>query len=467
MKFIPKTRQGSLILSAIDETIFDEAVARRDVPENVKANVKKYFRSTIQALEEDPKAQFDIEDAKIAALFFKWISALHAGNKVLADQCEADIDASVKNNPFPYSETKYWFEAASGKIEQDKAYASAKKIYRNWKTSPGGGGKKDFGVIEATISETAKIAVIGDWGTGTSDSFLLFKQMMERDKGIEAILHLGDIYQAGTPFECAQNFLNPIEKMFKDEGWPRLPILTIPGNHEYFTFGKGYFSLIDVLNHDLPKWKQEASYFCLRSSKGNWQFLGADTGIGCIEHPKQPGIEDSEMEWHADKLDGFKGRTVFMTHHQFVSAYGTLNDGGSGDSVYYNARLLGQLGPELSSIQLWMWGHDHWFTPYAKDLTIPGQAQILQRGQLLGGSAREVTRTPRVVYPATDDSKGSFTPAQSNPRYYNHTYAIIDLATATINYYQSPAWDEDNPPNPINKAVPPGPLFQYKIAAPK
>ena len=164
MKFIPKTRQGSLILSAIDETIFDEAVARRDVPENVKANVKKYFRSTIQALEEDPKAQFDIEDAKIAALFFKWISALHAGNKVLADQCEADIDASVKNNPFPYSETKYWFEAASGKIEQDKAYASAKKIYRNWKTSPGGGGKKDFGVIEATISETAKIAVIGDWG---------------------------------------------------------------------------------------------------------------------------------------------------------------------------------------------------------------------------------------------------------------------------------------------------------------
>ena len=127
MKFTPQTRQGSLILSALEETIFDESVARRAVPENLRANVKKNFQETIQALEADPSASFLKEDAKIAALFFKWISALHAGDKQKADQYETEIDNAVKNNPFPYSETKNWFDAAHGKTEQHEAYDNAKK----------------------------------------------------------------------------------------------------------------------------------------------------------------------------------------------------------------------------------------------------------------------------------------------------------------------------------------------------
>ncbi len=35
--------------------------------------------------------------------------------------------------------------------------------------------------------------------------------MLERAPDLEAILHLGDIYQCATPFECAQNFLDRFE----------------------------------------------------------------------------------------------------------------------------------------------------------------------------------------------------------------------------------------------------------------
>lgn len=470
MRYIPKTRHGSLFLSALHETS-----SRHPVPASLADKVISDCEVHVNYLDNHPSAAFQTENGKIAALFCEWLQALHNGDTATAAQKEQEIDQSVEAHPFPYSETKAWFNsAARGDINMAR-----QDYYRDWQNPKWGNNNSNFGVIDETVSEAARIGLIGDWGTGTEDARYLFKDMMRRGinssgkQEIEAIIHLGDIYQAGSAFECAQNFLDPIEEIFEEENWDRVPILTIPGNHEYYLLGQGYFPLIDVLNHDLSGWKQEASYFCLRSSQGNWQFLGADTGLGCIAHPLEPGLEPSEVAWHQDKLNGFGGRTVFLTHHQFVSAYSALNSAldKDDDRKYYNKRLLSQMGASLSSIQLWLWGHDHWFLPYKGDLEIPcsdadhqsgscQQGLVLQRGQLLGGSAREATSDQIISY------KDCVGPAErkvhlkkTNRPYYNHTYGILDLQSAKVDYYQYPAWDGVNP----NQAPPTSPIFSCSV----
>lgn len=54
------------------------------------------------------------------------------------------------------------------------------------------------GVIKYKFPSNAKIAIIGDFGTGLSDSFGLLRHAII-EKEVDIILHLGDVYYAGTP----------------------------------------------------------------------------------------------------------------------------------------------------------------------------------------------------------------------------------------------------------------------------
>ena len=47
-----------------------------------------------------------------------------------------------------------------------------------------------------------------------------------------------------------------------------------------------------------------------------------DTGLNDrnpVDH-MAPSLEKSEVRWHLDKLDNFKGTMVLMSHHQLFSA---------------------------------------------------------------------------------------------------------------------------------------------------
>lgn len=55
-----------------------------------------------------------------------------------------------------------------------------------------------MGVIKYKFPSSAKIAIIGDFGTGLSDSFELLKHIII-EKEADIIIHLGDVYYAGTP----------------------------------------------------------------------------------------------------------------------------------------------------------------------------------------------------------------------------------------------------------------------------
>ena len=458
MRYIPASRHDSLLLSAVRQ-----AGATSSAP-NVARKVHAAVAGHLQALESDPTKQFELVDEEMAQYFKRWAEALEAGDEAAARAWEAKIDALAADHPFPYAETKQIFYDHFSK----SSYESALKNYRAWDGSDPG-----FGVVEARLPNDARVAVFGDWGTGTEDAKLLFQCLMGHRPDV--VLHLGDIYESGVPYECEQFFLRPIDEVCQQLGVARPRIFTIPGNHEWFSGGVGFFELIDVLNESDERWRQEASFFCLRSADDRWQFLGADTGITCINDPTEPGLEASELAWHQDKLRSFTGRTVFMTHHQFVAADLTLNPAAEGDYQFFNHRLVecfqgtpaGGAGTYLDRIDQWLWGHDHYFIPYVDDLAIPAPGTSglkLRRGQLLGGSARETAERKRdILFTASVQQRGGepIKPAITNDDLFNHTYGIIDLAAATATYSQVPAWDEsDTDPD---KTVPAAPLHVEKL----
>lgn len=452
MRYVASTRNGSLLMSSI-RTVAKEQDIEPPLAQRVHDN-------SLQAVEDHETGiyrEYTQIDKEMAALFLQWAAKLDAGDGKAAAALASQIDLLAVNHPFTYPETKALFH----QHRKNATTAQAMKNYRKVK-----GDDPAFGIVENRISGSARVAIFGDWGTGTEDSKELFAALMQHDP--DAILHLGDIYEAGVPLEVEEFFVEPIKAVCRDQGKTRPPIFTIPGNHEYFSGGAGFFELIDVINGEQAEgWRQEASFYCLRSDDGKWQFLGADTGITCIEHPTSPGLIKKERDWLRARIAEFGGKTVLMTHHQLMSADSHLNGNvpahSHNDYRYFNRRLVdafdatpeGGQGSYFDKIDLWLWGHDHWFIPYAADLVIPKDTThrpTLRRGQLLGGSARETTQGNRHVHSwlrkyVQKDAQGRLvlpdvTPSETGVEsYYNHTYAILDLGSGEISYYQTPAWN--------------------------
>jgi phosphodiesterase/alkaline phosphatase D-like protein len=57
----------------------------------------------------------------------------------------------------------------------------------------------------------ATVAVIGDWGTGMAPAVRLLEQLARHQP--HALVHLGDIYYAGTPNEVKQHFVDLVNRI--------------------------------------------------------------------------------------------------------------------------------------------------------------------------------------------------------------------------------------------------------------
>ena len=331
------------------------------------------------------------------------------------------------------------------------------------------------------MPDDAQVIMLGDWGTGMDDAkaFLkaLWKQTYQNHPSRQIVfLHLGDIYYCGLPEEC-ENYFYDIFQSVADElsselsGYssshpfdPRPPIFTIPGNHEYYSNGGGYFKLLDQIftdwNGSNQDKRQRCSFFCLRSHSGKWQFLGMDTGqadhdalsdalrsgadlisltdlVGDLKNwvddwpswvpnwikkwpesclqvyytlvgPHAPALQKDEITWHQNRLKSseFSGSTILLSHHQLFSQEAKID---YNSPQYLNLNLKKVFSPYFDTSAAWFWGHEHTYAMY-KD----GQ-QGLNKGRLLGSSA----------YEATNDSD---TPYASN-------YSNIQLSSDMFNKY--------------------------------
>jgi 3',5'-cyclic AMP phosphodiesterase CpdA len=279
----------------------------------------------------------------------------------------------------------------------------------------------------------ATVAIVGDWGTGQDAAKLVLKQIA--DKNPDVVIHLGDIYYAGTQFEVTTYFLSIWQQALSlGLNFDRIPTFSLAGNHDMYSGGVPYYAMIKQLD-------QPASYFCLRNA--NWQFVGIDTGF--YDHNPTSGgegatyLHDGEVTWMTDKIQNAAGRgTILLSHHQLFTAFDSIANS------EVNLRLYPQVAPVLPQVNLWIWGHEHNFVVYEA-------YRGLARSCCLGHGAfpvgvDELVKIPKFTdVPVVKGDDGDFLRVGTTDGLYNHGYAIIQLdgPSGVVSYYQDS--DEETP----------------------
>lgn len=331
-------------------------------------------------------------------------------------------------------------------------------IYYEWTKE--GGKSLDFGVIPWCLPSNAKVAIIGDWGTGLPDAEALLQNIIEEEKP-DALIHLGDIYYSGTIEESKKNFLDVIRRVFKGTKH-KCRIFNLAGNHDYYAFGEGFYEILPQLNKDFPNSTQQASYFSLRTDDGNWQLLGIDTGyndgnLALVASTtvaskisesglnwlksEGPDLRVSEKVWVANQLSKHTGKTILLSHHQLFSAHEKLSN--STNKPYLNSRLDALFRPYFPKIAAWFWGHEHCLVLFEDNLL------DLKKGRLIGCSAFQdnVNKNEDDAYFNRTHNDIRYLDAPNTPKlrkekgYYYHGYAVIHFEgeNATTKYYDYPA----------------------------
>lgn len=252
----------------------------------------------------------------------------------------------------------------------------------------------------------------------------------------DAVIHLGDIYFAGTPDECERNFLQPLRDVPPDT-----PLFTLCGNHDVYSGGRGYYGLLDRIG-------QPASYFCLRSPDRSWQLLAADTGVDdrdpFDEAAALTTLDPAEEPWHADQLRGFDGRTVFLSHHQSFPTFAQIGPRDRHDPVNPHLMASHDRLTAAGRIDGWFWGHEHRLRLYA-----PYRGIIA--GRNIGHGAIPVEATPAGDVPLPDlldPPLVSRTPTLDVvDGAYAHGFALLDLGSDGT---QATYWSATRPEGPIH-----------------
>jgi predicted phosphodiesterase len=313
----------------------------------------------------------------------------------------------------------------------------------------------NFGVIDYKLPTQSRVLMIGDWGTHMADNAALLRQALKKFNP-DVIIHLGDVYYSGTVEECTANVLDVLEQIIAEVKPVKRPaFFAIPGNHDYYSGGAGFYRMIGKVNSGVAGCTQQASYFCLRTEDSKWQFLGMDTGYGDRNPVEQqaPILQVHEGAWHRDKLETFPGTTILLSHHQLISAKETLN---SGQRPYLNENLYATFKQYFDRIAAWYWGHEHNFILYDNDLRIQDTDPPLKKGRLVGCSAYEETQdddpfkisNPQARFLTNMPRLGLSKYKTDLQKFYNHAFAILDVAPdkITATYYEYPSWGEASAP---------------------
>jgi hypothetical protein len=311
-----------------------------------------------------------------------------------------------------------------------------------------GGGLREIPYIRAgavgkkvlAMKPNARVALIADWGTGTDVAVDLLKSVKRQNPDV--VIHLGDVYYSGTEAECDAFFLKIVDDVL-DRANTGIPVYTIPGNHDMYSAGSGFYELIRKLNGGAQQ--QPASFFCLRSTDGAWQFEAMDTGLNDHDPLHVTDVltflEKDEEDWHAERIKEFAGRTILLSHHQLFSAFSQIGKRDANGNLHAaNPNLLESYNrfKDAGRVAAWFWGHEHnlcIYQPYAG----------LQFGRCIGHGAIPVFDSDRpydapsglLDPPALIDN----TKLAVNGGVYAHGYVMIGFSAgaAKVDYFQGTA----------------------------
>jgi 3',5'-cyclic AMP phosphodiesterase CpdA len=236
---------------------------------------------------------------------------------------------------------------------------------------PASAESQDF-VYPLPEKPSLRIGILGDWGSGDTVASYVLQQLMAQSPDL--IIHVGDVYYAGTDDEVQKNFLSLLDQ------YANVPVYNLPGNHDMYSGGKPFYSALAKLNSNrsYPGTStaasiQQASFFCLKNS---WlQLQGMDTGYfdSDLFHiaSDTTRLHELEAEWHLDKLKDASNnrRAAFLfSHHQAWSPFLRIDDGPiltratelPGQMLWLNERLQSALKEvPLETVRAWFWGHEH------------------------------------------------------------------------------------------------------------
>lgn len=279
-----------------------------------------------------------------------------------------------------------------------------------------------------------RIALLSDWGTGTHEARAVAALLARQQP--DAVIHLGDIYFAGTPEECGSNFLQPLRTVLPDT-----PLFTLCGNHDVYSGGRGYYGLLDRIG-------QPASYFCLRSPDRSWQVLAADTGLNdrdlFDEATVLTALDPAEELWHADKLRGFGGQTVFLSHHQPFSAFAQIGPRDRHDPVNPYLMASHDRLSVAGRIDGWFWGHEHRLRLYAPYRGIAAGRNIGFGAIPVEATPDQDTTLPDLIDPPQVSTTVTLDVVDGS---YTHGFALLDLGEDGIG---ATYWAVTRPDGPIH-----------------
>jgi hypothetical protein len=195
---------------------------------------------------------------------------------------------------------------------------------RKWLTAP---------AAPEPLGNKTRVALLGDWGTGLYGAPISAATIKNDAKGYGLLMHLGDVYYAGTEGEVKERFL---------AFWPNNAgaiSRAINSNHEMYMGGKGYFDLT------LKQFGQSASYFALQND--HWILVGLDSAY---RDPHHGSLTKDQIPWLRNIIHQAEGRKIILvSHHQAFSNLETA------DPV---AEALGEF-LKAKKIFAWYWGHEH------------------------------------------------------------------------------------------------------------
>jgi len=202
--------------------------------------------------------------------------------------------------------------------------------------------------------ENFTIGLISDWASATDVSEKVAEQLAEKECSVT--IHMGDIYYVGHKEEVLDNFC----KERGDWCYGNLGSFAIPGNHEYFSDGSGFYDTLLPLmgiqkgNEFL---QQESGYFCLENQY--WRIIGLDTGYHSVKDSiiKLPIWQDAHLEAKMIKwlkevvcIEKDNRGIILLTHHQPKSAFEEFHP-----KIY---EALSEIFGSDRKI-IWFWGHEH------------------------------------------------------------------------------------------------------------
>ena len=180
---------------------------------------------------------------------------------------------------------------------------------------------------------TGRVAIVGDWGTGLYGSPVLAQHIAADPDPYAMLLHLGDVYYAGTRTEVENRFLNV---------WPDRPEAinrSLNSNHEMYSGGHPYFE------DTLPRFGQKASYFAHQND--HWILVGLDVAY------KDHDIDGAQVAWLQGIVNAAGNRRIILfSHHQLFSHYEKQGTKLWGHQAFRNILQSGK-------IFMWCWGHEH------------------------------------------------------------------------------------------------------------